>query len=217
MQIPKKPLFTTIKTSKKPDEAYKQLVTMIRTGQIIPGDKLPSERHLSALLRISRQSVREAILRAENSGLVEVRHGEGCFVLSSIQKTLKSPLRLLLEEEAHKILEFLEIRRLIEAWCSYKAALLADAEDLHKMQEILERMEGIVPTDPKWAREDTDFHISIAVATKNVIAIHIMQALKETFESYFRIRKCGDRETEDLRTSRFYRTIHKRGSRKQIE
>ena len=99
MGAAKKGLFRSVKTSKKPDEAYKQFVTMIRSGQIIPGDRLPSERELASLMGIGRQSVREAILRAENAGLVDVRQGEGCFVLSSVQKPLRAPLRLLLDEE----------------------------------------------------------------------------------------------------------------------
>ena len=70
----------------------------------------------------------------------------------------------------------------------------ADTQDLKKMQGILQRMEVLFPTDAKWAKEDTEFHISMAVASKNVIAIHIMQALKETFEGYFRIRQITTRD-----------------------
>jgi GntR family transcriptional repressor for pyruvate dehydrogenase complex len=194
MKANKSELFTTIKTTKKPDKVYKQLVAIINSGQIKPGEKLPSERELSSTLGISRQSIREAMYRAESMGLVEVRHGEGSFVVSSLRETLKSPMRVLLEEEAEKIFDFLEMRRLIEGWCAGRAAVMAAGEDLELIKGILGRMNELVPTDSKWEKEDTDFHLAIASASKNVIAMHIMQALKDSFQSYFRVRRITTRD-----------------------
>ena len=88
-------LFSPIKTSKLSDEVYNQIVSLISSGKLKPGDKIPSERELAADLGISRQSVREALNRAEVMGLIDVRQGEGSFILSSINKSLK-PLGLIL-------------------------------------------------------------------------------------------------------------------------
>ena len=105
-------LFFPIKSSKLSDEVYKQIVSLISSGKLNPGDKIPSERELAADLRISRQSIREALNRAEVMGLVEVRQGEGSFILSSVKKSLKPPLTLIIEKEAERIFDFLEIRKL---------------------------------------------------------------------------------------------------------
>ncbi|MFB0506438.1 MAG: FadR/GntR family transcriptional regulator [Thermodesulfobacteriota bacterium] len=192
-------IFFPIRTSKISGEVYKQLVSLISSGQLKPGEKLPSEREMASDFGISRQSIREALYRAEIMGLVEVRQGEGSFVLSSLRESLKPPLSVLLEEEAGRIFEFLEVRKLIEGWCAEKAALAAMAEDLEKMRGILERMGRIVPTDREWEAVDVEFHLSIAAATHNVIAIHIMEALKESFSSFFRSRKVFSRpERKDL-------------------
>ncbi len=150
-------------------------------------------------LGVSRQSIREALYRAEIMGLVEVRQGEGSFVLSSIRESLKPPLSVLLEEEAGRIFEFLEVRKLIEGWCAEKAAIAATAEDLEEIGGILVRMEGLVPGEREWETVDMEFHLSIAAATHNVIAIHIMEALKDSFGSFFRFRKVFSRpEKKDL-------------------
>jgi len=122
-------------------------------------------------------------------GLIEVRQGEGSFILSSIGESLKSPLLVLLEEEAGRIFEFLEVRKLIEGWCAERAAREATTEDVRKMEEILERMRGSTPGDREWEQADVEFHLSVAGATHNVIAIHIMEALKDSFGSFFRFRK----------------------------
>ena len=42
-----------------------------------PGDRLPSERELSALLGVSRPSLREAIKSLQAEGRLSVRHGQG--------------------------------------------------------------------------------------------------------------------------------------------
>jgi GntR family transcriptional repressor for pyruvate dehydrogenase complex len=182
-------IFSPIRTSKISDEVYKQLVSLISGGHLKPGEKLPSEREMASDLGISRQSIREALYRAEIMGLIEVRQGEGSFVLSSIREPLKSPLLVLLEEEAGRIFEFLEVRKLIEGWCAEKAATEATAEDLEKMEGILEKMERSAPGDREWETMDVKFHLAIAAATHNVIAIHIMEALKESFGSFFTFRK----------------------------
>ena len=182
-------IFVPVRTSKISDEVYKQLVSLISSGKFKPGEKLPSEREMATDLGISRQSIREALYRAEIVGLIEVRQGEGSFVLSSIGESLRPPLLVLLEEEAGKIFEFLEVRKLIEGWCAERAAREATTGDVKKMEGILEKMKGSTPGDREWEEADVEFHLSVAAATHNVIAIHIMEALKDSFGSFFRFRK----------------------------
>ncbi len=185
----KRSMFSPVKTSKISDEVYKQLVSMINRGQLKPGEKLPSEREMASDLGISRQSLREALYRAKIMGLIEVRQGEGSFVLSYPHESLQAPLLVLLEEEVERIFEFFEIRKLIEGWCAEKAAAVATIVDLEKMKEILEKMEKVLPSDATWQEVDMEFHLSVAAATHNVIAVHIMEALRESFDAFFRFRK----------------------------
>jgi GntR family transcriptional repressor for pyruvate dehydrogenase complex len=192
-------IFVPVRTSKISDGVYKQLVSLISSGKFKPGEKLPSEREMATDLGISRQSIREALYRAEIVGLIEVRQGEGSFVLSSIGESLRPPLLVLLEEEAGRIFEFLEVRKLIEGWCAERAAREATAEDLEKMKAILEKMKNSTPGDREWEEADVEFHLSVAAATHNVIAIHIMEALKDSFSSFFTFRKVLTRpEKKDL-------------------
>ncbi len=182
-------LFSPIKTSKLSDEVYNQIVTLISRGKLKPGDKIPSERDLAADLGISRQSVREALNRAEVMGLIEVRQGEGSFILSSINKSLKPPLTIIIEEEAERIFEFIEIRKLIEGWCAEKAASEATSEDFKNMEKILEKMKRVASKDKQWEELDLELHLSFAKATHNVIAVHMMEALKSNFQPFFKFAK----------------------------
>lgn len=53
---------------------------MIKNDGLKSGDKLPSERHLSELLNISRSSIREALRALEILGVIETRRGEGTYL-----------------------------------------------------------------------------------------------------------------------------------------
>ena len=182
-------VFSPIKTSKKPDKVYKQIVSMISKGTLRPAEKLPSEREMASDLGISRQSVREALYRAETMGLIEVRQGEGSFVRSTVGESLGSPLAILLEEQAETVFEFLEIRKVIEGWCAEKAATEADAVDLRKIREVLDKMMKLSTANKKWEETDMAFHFAVVAATHNVIAMHIMEALKVGFDTFFDFRQ----------------------------
>jgi GntR family transcriptional repressor for pyruvate dehydrogenase complex len=52
------------------DEVYDQLLSLINNGNLKPGEQLPPERVLARDLKVSRQSIREALKRAESKGLV---------------------------------------------------------------------------------------------------------------------------------------------------
>ena len=184
-----KNLFSPVKSHKKSDEVYNQLFSLISSGKLAPGDKMPSERDLATELRISRQSIREALNRAEVMGLIKVRQGEGSFILSSFNGALKPPLTLIIEKEAARIFEFLEIRKLVEGWCAEKAAMEATGEELQGMQEILKKMKKVVAKDKQWEELDLELHLSFAKATHNVIAVHIMEALKVNFAPFFKFTK----------------------------
>jgi GntR family transcriptional regulator, transcriptional repressor for pyruvate dehydrogenase complex len=184
-----KNLFSAVTPRKIPDMVYKQLVSLITKGHLRPGEKLPSERAMALELGVSRQSIREAIYRATTAGLMEVRQGEGTFVISSIKGNMRPPLSILLEEEAEKVFEFLEIRKLIEGWCVERASEAAKPADVKKMQGLLKKMQKVKPAESAWEKADLDFHSSIAAATHNVLAMHVMEGLKDSFHTYFRVKK----------------------------
>lgn len=184
-----KKLFVPIKTRKLSDEVYRQIVSLISSGELKPGDKIPSERELAAVMGISRQSIREALNRAEVMRLIEVRQGEGSFILSSVNESLKPPLTLIMEKEVERIFDFLEIRKLVEGWCAEKAAVEATGDELENMQEILDKMKKVAAKDKQWEAMDLELHLSFAKATHNVIAVHIMEALKSNFRPFFKFTK----------------------------
>ncbi|MEP1209835.1 MAG: GntR family transcriptional regulator [Rhizobiaceae bacterium] len=71
-----------------------QLQQAIRSGQIGPGEALPSERDLAELSKVSRITVRKAVRDLANAGLLIQRQGSGTSVAPSSDRVEQSLSRL---------------------------------------------------------------------------------------------------------------------------
>jgi DNA-binding FadR family transcriptional regulator len=58
-----------------PEEVFEQIAADVLSGEMQPGEALPSERRLADVLGVSRPAVREGLKRLSAAGLVEVRQG----------------------------------------------------------------------------------------------------------------------------------------------
>ena len=63
-----------------PGDVFDQIVADVLSGEMQPGQTLPSERRLAEVLGVSRPAVREALKRVSAAGLVEVRQGDATTV-----------------------------------------------------------------------------------------------------------------------------------------
>lgn len=63
-----------------PEEVFDQILADVLSGEMRPGEPLPSERRLAEVLGVSRPAVREALKRVAAAGLVEVRQGDATTV-----------------------------------------------------------------------------------------------------------------------------------------
>jgi DNA-binding GntR family transcriptional regulator len=75
--------------------AYRQLATVlrdrIRSGELPPGRRMPSEKDLHDEFGLARETVRRAIAVLRAEGLIEVRHGHGTFVVEPPPRVGLSP------------------------------------------------------------------------------------------------------------------------------
>ncbi len=192
--------FLPLKSGRKSDQVFEQIAELIRAGRFLPGSRLPAERELATMLNTSRQTVREAIYRAELVGLIEVRHGSGSFVVASKPRVrADKPLMDLIRIESHRLGEFLEIRRALEGWCASHAAKVSSRSHLSAMKARLDAMRDLDVTDEAWEENDIRFHSALAAATGNPLAVRIMEILRESFSAFYRLKRyIPNREDQKL-------------------
>ena len=68
-------------------QIIEDLKSLILSGKVPAGQKLPSENELSARYGVSRQTVRKAIAELTNTGYVYAVHGKGTFCSEPIRQT----------------------------------------------------------------------------------------------------------------------------------
>ncbi len=81
---------------------------------LVAGDRLPSERELSARLNVGRSSVREALRALELVGLIETRRGEGTFIRNFYDNGLVQLIAPFLLQDEKTIRDLLQTKRLLE-------------------------------------------------------------------------------------------------------
>ncbi|TFZ03863.1 FadR/GntR family transcriptional regulator [Ramlibacter humi] len=160
-----------------------QLRALITGGEFAPGSRLPAERDLAQQLKVSRPSVREALIALEVEGWVEVRVGSGIYVKA--QTAAARPLN------GHGNaggewgpLELMRARELVEGEVAALAAKHARKAQVASIASALAHMQddaasGVVPR-----AGDEAFHAAIADACGN-------EVLRDTVVGYWHQARTG--------------------------
>lgn len=164
-------------------EAAQAVTSAIAAGRVRPGDKLPPERELSAILGISRASLRDALKMLSGMGVVQIRRSDGVFV-SGLRETPASSRKkdnaLLLQRGSTA--ELFELREVLETQAAGWAAVRASAEDLNEMQELQAEMESKAQqgslSSLEARRFDSKLHRLIARSTGNSVLLQVMDNLR---------------------------------------
>ena len=158
-----------------PAELASDIERLIIGGELPPGSRLPPERELAQVLRVSRASVRDALRDLEMRGLVERTPGRGTIVTNRLSTGLGRVLLRELDADERDLIEVMELRAIIEPPMTARAALRATARDLANLQELVDTMSMGVTAD-HYARLDQAFHQAIARSTHNQLLARMLEA-----------------------------------------
>lgn len=200
--------FPPVKGGRKSDQVFEQISSFIGSGRFPTGSRLPAERDLTTMFNTSRQTIREAIYRAELVGLIEVRHGAGSFVVASEPRAAEKPVGELIKIEAGKVGEFFEIRRALEGWCASQAAKAGSDEHFDVMKARLDTMRTLDVTSDAWEENDIGFHSALAAATGNPLAVRMMEILRDSFCAFYRLKRYIPNREEQVLIWRHHADIH---------
>lgn len=155
-------------------EIVVQILSLIHSGDLQPGDLLPGERILANCFGVGRASVRVALKFLEFMGVVEINVGKGAYI-STETKNLASihMIDLLDIFRSNPFKDLLEARRVVETKMAALAAINADQEDLQNMREALTDMETDITLQGTGITGTNRFHLGIYKASKNIILYKI--------------------------------------------
>ncbi|WP_265820721.1 FadR/GntR family transcriptional regulator [Geovibrio ferrireducens] len=209
--------FHKIKPKRVSDEIYRQLKDLVLSGELKPGEKLPSERELAVQMGVSRPTLREALQKLEAHGFLKQIQGDGTYVQSAASPVLSQAFTEMLNKE-DAMGDLMELRKILETWAARAAAERATDEEIEQLEEFLLEMED----SEKDYESDASFHALISYASHNVLIVHVMNTIYEwitkvTFEVRRHIRATGGTKEVDSLHRKIVDSIKSRNPEKAYE
>lgn len=176
----------------KNEKVYRTIINHIKdeilNGNLKKGDKLPSERDMADKFKVSRASVREALIALEMVGLIESKRGSGNYIRESFDNSFLEPMSIMF------ILENMSARSIYEFRCALELEAIVIATEKIEYEEII-NLENILNNLTKSDNEedksalDKQFHYAIVKATKNLILINFYETISKLMDNFIKISR----------------------------
>ncbi|MGF1872063.1 FCD domain-containing protein [Photobacterium indicum] len=169
-----------LKKVKLSDFVTDEIEKLILDNTFKEGDVLPSERELMTAFGVGRPSVREALQKLSQKGLVEINSGEKTRVTRPCTQTIVSGLSGiaigLLSQDKEKM-QFEHLRQLFEISVVREAARVRSEEDVEKLSVALENNLAQVDNYDRFIETDIAFHRTITEILGNPMVTTIYESL----------------------------------------
>jgi len=149
------------------------LRSQIVSLNLLESDRLPPERELARKFGVARGTVRKALDRLEEAGLVERRTGSGTYITYAGGADTRSII------QSTSPLELIDARFALEPQMVRLAVLNSTGQDLTKLQLSLETVENIIDDYEAFSAADEAFHLMLANCTKNSLMIWMYEQVND--------------------------------------
>lgn len=160
-------MFDPPKKTRLYEHIIDQLVSLIKSGTLKPGDKLPPERKLAEDMNVSRTAIREALRSLESMGYITSKVGGGTYISELTLDNVMNPFSALLSQNKKLISELLEVRVLLETEVARLAAKRITPLKIQRIQQALYDMRAEIDAGNNGIAAENAFHDALAVASEN--------------------------------------------------
>jgi GntR family transcriptional repressor for pyruvate dehydrogenase complex len=160
------------------EDIAQQILDLISSGKLMPGQRLPSERELCKNFGAARSSLREALRGLSMIGVLTARVGEGTSVAADGGKFLGKVMEWRLITEKHDIENLLEVRVALEGIAAANVARDGSQADIAKISSLLAKMKSSVKDKKQFAALDLEFHVTLAKASGNSLLFDLVSMIR---------------------------------------
>ncbi len=168
---------TPIKRKPVAEQVAQQLLGLIQSGNLKPGQQLPPERELATILDVSRPSLREALRALSLLGVVTIRQGGGVFVSSLDPEQLLGPLHFFITLNDRNLDDLFDARIVVESAITGLAASRVTDEQIDLMKGIVREAAASLSDPARFIETDVAFHRAIFDAAGNSFLLRIATSL----------------------------------------
>jgi GntR family transcriptional repressor for pyruvate dehydrogenase complex len=160
------------------NDAIEQIKSMIVSGELKPGDRLPPEKELAERLGLSRSSLREAIKALDVIRIVDVRRGDGTYITSLEPDLLLEAIGFVVDLHTDEsVFEIFEARRILESQATGLAAVRATPEDIAKLRAESKEIAAHSSNVELLVEHDVRFHEMISQLAGNQYLASLINGL----------------------------------------
>lgn len=162
-----------------PKKIATRLLSLIKEKHLRPGDRLPPERELAAMMQVSRPSLREALQGLAIMNIIEMRQGDGTYITSLEPELLVEPLNFVFALDDSTLLELFEARKIVEVGLVGLAAQRITAEEMADLECCLAKSLQSAEDPDTFLQADLELHKKIGLAARNPIMQRIMDSISQ--------------------------------------
>jgi GntR family transcriptional repressor for pyruvate dehydrogenase complex len=151
------------------DDTADKIRQMVFSGELQPGELLPSRRELAEQFGVGISTIHEATKALAAVGLVDSRPGKGTWIREDALESVIHPSIITNRFGQIDVETIYEARLMLEATLAELAAQRATPEDVSAMWTALETGQAVMADDDAFLKADWDFHMTVARAAHNVL------------------------------------------------
>ncbi len=151
------------------DDTTNRIRQMIFSGQIKPGELLPSRKNLAVKFAVGIATIHEAVKSLAAVGLLESRPGKGTWVSNNALESVIHPAIIVNRFGPIDTMTIYEARLALEVSLAELAAQKATPDEIQQMFAALDAAQSVIDTVDAFIQADWKFHLLVAQATRNVL------------------------------------------------
>jgi GntR family transcriptional repressor for pyruvate dehydrogenase complex len=169
---PKKITVESVTRNTLSKQVVESIIQLLNSGQMKPGDKLPTEMELMEILNVSRPVLREALSSLESLGVITRKTREGTFFNNKISS---HPFSVMLALASDNLQAMFEARMALELGLITIAAEKISDEELEKLKKTIDAIAN--RKDNNYGEADIEFHRTIALSANNPVVEGLIDSL----------------------------------------
>ena len=170
----------------------------IKSGELKPGDPLPSERTLQKQLGVSRFSLREGLARLNAIGAIDTQHGKTTRVSQQVNsdslKNVFLPVQATTDTQFRG--DLYEARVVLETEIAGLAALRRTEKDLMDLRSNLKEAEISLGDSATFGSLDLEFHELIAKAARNRFFRQMHAVIRDQLEPVMKLHANAEEQRQ---------------------
>lgn len=164
-----------------------RLMKYILDRQIEIGENIPNEFELAEFFKVGRSTIREAVKGLVSRGVLEVRRGDGTYVISTVYMENDVLGFGQIKDRYQLALDLFDVRLMIEPEIVMWACRKATKEEIRHLQTLCEEVEMLYKQGHDHIYKDIEFHSYLAKLSGNMVVERLLPVINTSVVTFANI------------------------------